>query len=1064
MYANVLKAGCRTAAHAWKFKNAVNCNYPVNWTRFIKKDSIKSSLHRQQIREEIRPQLSQKLKIWLRSRLYSYRYYRESPSFAVTVIASKQSQPLTSSVFANISCAQSSQRKSFLCTENCHLTEHLDTVISSKQYVKQQKQFYRDYSSLSYGAPLKYTEAPLLGDLCQKYGFVITRTSADVGLNYVATGGHRFEQRRNMSTPAQKEFKRLPTNVVPTHYDLELQPNLEAFTFEGTTSVHINICEPTKCITLNALDIKIKTVELVINDDKLTPNNISYSTDNETVMLTFDKELSAGATGVLKMTFSGELNDKMKGFYRSKYFTPGGEERYAGVTQFEATDARRCFPCWDEPAIKATFDISLVVPMDRVALSNMPENKEQNLENNLRRICFDRTPIMSTYLVAVVVGEYDHVEGKSEDGIIVRVFTPIGKKEQGVFALEVATKVLPYYKSYFNIAYPLPKMDLIAISDFSAGAMENWGLVTYRETFVLVDPKNTSLMRKQSIALTVGHEIAHQWFGNLVTMEWWTHLWLNEGYASFVEFLCVNHLFPEYDIWTQFVTDMYTRALELDSLKNSHPIEVPVGHPCEIDEIFDEISYNKGASVIRMLHDYIGEEDFRKGMNIYLTRHQYKNTFTEDLWAALQEASSKPVAKVMSTWIKLKGFPVVSVESVQKGDNQRLLKLTQTKFTADGTAPDGDYTWVIPVTVSTSRDPTKIAKTFLLDQKSMEVVLDDVSADDWVKINPGTVGFYRTRYSKEMLEKLLPAVRQMVLPPLDRLGLIDDMFAMVQAGQASTAEVLQLIDSYRNETNYTVWTAITNSLANLHILISHTDLMEHFNRYGEKLYRPVADRLGWNVRENENHLDTLLRSLVLSRLVSFRSKGVIAEAQKRFRAHADGQNPIPADLRSTCYKAVLQDGDEQIFNEMLQLYRSTDLHEEQDRISRALGCIGNVTLLRKVIDFAMSGEVRAQDSVFVIVAVAVNPKGRDLAWEFFKENNQKLLQQYQGCSLLARLIKYLIENFASEERAVEIENYFKINQFPGTERTVSQAVETIRLNSNWLKRDLDSLTTYLKSQ
>lgn len=261
------------------------------------------------------------------------------------------------------------------------------------------------------------------------------------------------------------------------------------------------------------MDITINKVDLELNGEILKPSNITYSTDNETATLIFDQELPAASCGVLKISFAGELNDKMKGFYRSKYFTPSGEERYAGVTQFEATDARRCFPCWDEPAIKATFDIALIVPQDRVALSNMPEIQEEKLENNLRRIRFDRTPIMSTYLVAVVVGEYDYVEGKSEDGVIVRVFTPIGKKEQGLFALEVATKVLPYYKSYFNIAYPLPKMDLIAISDFSAGAMENWGLVTYRETFVLVDPKNTSLMRKQSIALTVGHEIAHQWFG-----------------------------------------------------------------------------------------------------------------------------------------------------------------------------------------------------------------------------------------------------------------------------------------------------------------------------------------------------------------------------------------------------------------------------------------------------------------------------------------------------------------------------------------------------------------------
>lgn len=542
-------------------------------------------------------------------------------------------------------------------------------------------------------------------------------------------------------------------------------------------------------------------------------------------------------------------------------------------------------------------------------------------------------------------------------------------------------------------------------------------------------------------------------------MDYWTELWLNEGYASFVEFLCVDFLFPDYDIWTQFVTDMYTPALDADCLDNSHPIEVPVNHPSEIDEIFDEISYNKGASVIRMLHNYLGDEDFRKGMNIYLKKYEYRNAVTEDLWECLEEASKKPVGSIMRTWIKQMGFPKVKVVKNVQEENGRRLILQQTKFTANGSVDEKSF-WMIPITISTLKSSN--AFTTVLDQRETEVFIEGVTEKDWIKINPGTIGFYRTQYPAEMLEKFIPVIKDLTLPPLDRLGLHDDLFALVQNGSTSTVESLKLVDAYRNEDNFTVWSSICTSLSKLKNILSHTDLTEKFNAYGISIFAPLADKLGWETKPNENHLETLLRSLILSRLISFNDPKTCDEAKRRFYLHKEGKQTLPADLRMACYKAVLQQADEKVYEEMLNLYRTTDLHEEKDRISRALGSINDVQLLQKVIQFAMSDEVRAQDAVFVIASVAVNPTGRDTAWAFFKENWKILLNQYSGGFLLTRLVKHLTENFASEEKAVEIESFFKAHEFPGAERTVQQSIETIRLNAAWLNRDIGEIREYFK--
>nr|XP_020641275.1 puromycin-sensitive aminopeptidase isoform X1 [Pogona vitticeps] len=871
--------------------------------------------------------------------------------------------------------------------------------------------------------------------------------------------------------PEKRPFERLPAEVRPINYGLCLKPDLVDFTFEGKLEAAVEVKHATNQIVMNCADIDIITASYAPEgDEEIHATGFNYQNEDEKVTLSFPSTLQKGM-GTLKIDFVGELNDKMKGFYRSKYTTPSGDTHFAAVTQFEATDARRAFPCWDEPAIKATFDISLVVPKDRVALSNMniTDRRPYPDDENLVEVKFARTPVMSTYLVAFVVGEYDFVETRSTDGVLVRVYTPVGKAEQGKFALEVAAKTLPFYKDYFNVPYPLPKIDLIAIADFAAGAMENWGLVTYRETALLIDPKNSCSSSRQWVALVVGHELAHQWFGNLVTMEWWTHLWLNEGFASWIEYLCVDHCFPEYDIWTQFVSADYTRAQELDALDNSHPIEVSVGHPSEVDEIFDAISYSKGASVIRMLHDYIGDEDFRKGMHLYLTKFQHNNAATEDLWESLEYASGKPIAAVMNTWTKQMGFPLVYVEAEQQEDD-KVLKLVQKKFCASGPYSGilffhtgEDYPlWMIPISICTSEDPTHAKIQVLMDKPELTLVLKDVKPEEWVKLNLGTVGFYRTQYSSSMLENLLPAIRDLSLPPVDRLGLQNDLFSLARAGIISTVEVLKVMEAFVNEPNYTVWSDLSCNLGILSTLLSHTDFYEEIQAFVRDIFSPIGEKLGWDPKPGEGHLDALLRGLVLGKLGKAGHKATLEEARRRFKDHVEGKHILSADLRSPVYVTVLKHGDSTTLDTMLKLHKQADMQEEKNRIERVLGAISQPELIQKVLTFALSEEVRPQDTVSVIGGVAGSSKqGRKAAWKFVRDNWEELYNRYQGGFLISRLIKLSVDGFAIDKMAAEVKAFFESHPAPSAERTIQQCCENILLNAAWLKRDAENVHQYL---
>src|SRR3990167_3573898 len=512
---------------------------------------------------------------------------------------------------------------------------------------------------------------------------------------------------------------------------------------------------------------------------------ISYDEKSETATFTFPENIPAGKNK-LTIVFKGILNDKMRGFYRSRYYIDG-KEHHMATTQFEATDARRAFPCFDEPAQKAVFHVSLVVPKGKTAISNtLPKSVEEH-ESGFEVIRFHPTPKMSTYLLAFIVGDFEYIEKKTKTGVQVRVYTTHGKKHQAGFALDCAVKTLEFYEKYFDIKYPLNTLDMIAIPDFSSGAMENWGAITYRESALLVDENHSSVSNKQWVALVIAHEIAHQWFGNLVTMEWWTHLWLNEGFASYIEYLAVDKLFPKWDIWTQFSTNDLGISLRLDALASTHPIEIPVHHPDEIGEIFDEVSYSKGASVIRMLASYIGEKNFRDGLRYYLKKHSYKNTETVHLWQAFEKVSGLPVQKMMQNWTGKSGYPLIRASLTSPlGTPSTKLILSQERFFLSpvSKAKSKDKTiWQIPITLQFKNSSKNLVQKHFLSRLSqaVELRMSDfspekyatakkvVSNDFCIKINADEAGFYRVAYSKELLDKLHSPVAKKILSPIDRL-------------------------------------------------------------------------------------------------------------------------------------------------------------------------------------------------------------------------------------------------------------------------------------------------------
>ncbi len=843
---------------------------------------------------------------------------------------------------------------------------------------------------------------------------------------------------------------RLSNDIIPHEYFLTIHPDLTTFTFKGEEEIVLDLKKSTKIIKLHADELEISRA--AYNDSIL--GDVSFDAESETATITFSEHLPEGI-GRLNLFFTGILNDKMRGFYRSKYLIDGKEEHLA-VSQFESTDARRAFPCFDEPAKKAIFHVSLIVPEDHIAISNSAESEIKEHNTGFKIVKFDPTPKMSTYLLAFVVGKFDHIEKKTKEGTLVRIFVTPGKKKQAEFALDVAVKTISFFSDYFKIPYPIPVIDLIAIPDFAAGAMENWGAVTYRETALLVDSTHTATINKQWVALVIAHEFAHQWFGNLVTMEWWTHLWLNEGFASYIEYLAVDHIFPEWDIWTQFVNMDHSRALELDGLQNTHPIEVEVHNPTEISEIFDAVSYSKGASIIRMLAEYLGEDVFRKGLHIYLKKHSFGNASTGDLWNALEKVSGKPVGKIMKSWTQEAGYPVLKLE-----DKNDSLILSQSRFFSSihSQKKSKDKTvWEIPISIA--KKSHKNPEYYMMNEKTL--TLPNVNKSEWVKLNMGETSLVRVAYSMPDLLNLLKAIEKNELSTIDRFGIIRDILVLAEAGKISTLQAFTAYSSYKNEESYIVWSEVASQLGKLYNLLAEEKELGLFEKYALSVFANIGEKVGWDKKPNEDHSQSLLRSVVLGSLGKYGDENVIEIARNMFEKMLKGKLQIDSDLRGIVYATVAKYGDDKTYSDLLDLYRKSSLQEEKDRLFKSLCFFRQEDLLKRTLDFGFSFEVRTQDSYKAIYLIFANPYGKQLAWEFLKYHWDEIVKRYSGGHLFSRFAEP-IEFLTKRKNAKEVEKFFKENGAPGAERTIKQVVEKIYSNDEWLKRDFLNIKKFLNS-
>jgi aminopeptidase N len=846
----------------------------------------------------------------------------------------------------------------------------------------------------------------------------------------------------------------LPKTVIPAHYALDLTPDLDRLTFSGSEVVDIEVKEPTERLMLNAVELAIESAAV---DDEAAAAITSHP-EAETVTFDFQHPIAAGHHQ-LRVAFAGRINPFARGLFHTDYPDGGGRKRMI-ASHLEPADARRIFPGWDEPAFKATIRLAVTVPEALMAVSNMPVESERPAGEGRKRVAFLSTPRMSTYLFVLAAGDLERITA-DVDGVTIGVVATRGKTVHGRYALETAGDLLRYFNGYFGTAYPLPKLDLIAVPGGFGGAMENWGGITFFESRLLFDPSASADDARRSIFSITAHEMAHQWFGDLVTMGWWDNIWLNEGFASWMQAKAAEALHPEWQTWLNS-TGGKQAAMNEDARRTTHPIQQPIANESEATAAFDSITYTKGQAVIRMLENYVGEDAFRAGIRAYMVDHAYGNTTTADLWSALQVASGKPVTAVASGFTEQGGVPLVVAEASCVGGAQQVT-LRQERFTIHDAASSDPAIkdpaikprrWQVPVTRRAISG--EAGETLLLDGMAEFAA---GRCGDPVKLNFGDAGYYRVQYDAALRTALLQVIDR--LPPADRANFVGDTWALVLAGRTPPSAFFDLADRLTGDDNRAVTGLIIGALSHIDDLQLGRPERAAFQAYGRAVLRPLFDRIGWEAAPREPMDTALLRSRLIGVLGHFGDETVVAEAKRRFADFVRDPASLPTALRETVTSLAGRHADRATWDTLLGLARRATNTDERVRYYLAAAGARDPDLAKETLALTLTDELPTTIRGRVISTVASAGEHRDLAWAFVKTNFGTLAAK-QGPSFQDTFPAGLLTMFTDAAHAQELADFAPAHKTPAGRTVAARAYERIMTDADFSAQQLPAVNAWVR--